>query len=184
MFLYRAALSLSSFSFAAGSAAFLALGESAGAPLEWAYLGGAVGLGGALGLVHMYAADIKRVILALYALGAVGSVVAKLALVGGDGMPLPVWVGEHPAAIWLVGPMFASMTGLAIKEGLCYGKAEAALIAVLTPTILLGHLTGLAGDGVEAGLLAIWAGCVATFGARKWTQPVEVCYVRCRVCDR
>ena len=99
MFLYRAALSLSSFSFAAGSAAFLALGESAGAPLEWAYLGGAVGLGGALGLVHMYAADIKRVILALYALGAVGSVVAKLALVGGDGMPLPVWVGEHPAAI-------------------------------------------------------------------------------------
>ena len=112
------------------------------------------------------------------------SIRGEVALVGGDGMPLPVWVGEHPAAIWVVGPMFASMTGLAIKEGLCYGKAEAALIAVLTPTILLGHLTGLAGDGMEAGLLAVWAGCVATFGARKWTQPVEVCYVRCRVCDR
>ena len=177
MFLYRAALSLSSFSFAAGAGAFLVLGEHVGAPLEWAYLGGAVGLGGALGLVHMYAADIKRVILALYALGVVGSVVAKLALVGDWETPLPVWVGEHPAAIWLIGPLFASMTGLAIKEGLCYGKAEAALIAVLTPTILLGHLTGLVGDGAATTLLAIWAGCVVTFGARKWTQPVEVCNV-------
>jgi len=51
-------------------------------------------------------------------------------------------VASHPAAVWLVGPFFAAVTGVAFKEGLCYGKAEAAGLFFITPLLLLGHLTG------------------------------------------
>ena len=36
------------------------------------------------------------------------------------------------APMWLVGPMFASFTGLAFKEGACYGKPEAFALFLLS----------------------------------------------------
>ena len=68
--------------------------------------------------------------------------------------------------------MFAALTGLAIKEGLCYGKAEAAVIAAHARWSL-GHLTGALGEGAERGVATLLLLAMATFGARKWTQPVE-----------
>jgi len=56
--------------------------------------------------------------------------------------PVVQHVASHPAAVWLVGPFFAAVTGVAFKEGLCYGKAEAAGLFFVTPLLLLGHLTG------------------------------------------
>ena len=56
--------------------------------------------------------------------------------------PVIQHVASNPAAVWLVGPFFAAVTGVAFKEGLCYGKAEAAGLFFVTPALLLGHLTG------------------------------------------
>jgi uncharacterized integral membrane protein len=56
--------------------------------------------------------------------------------------PVIQHVASHPEAVWLVGPFFAAVTGVAFKEGLCYGKAEAAGLFFVTPALLLGHLTG------------------------------------------
>lgn len=36
----------------------------------------------------------------------------------------------------------AVAAGIAFKEGLCYGKFEAAALFFVTPLLLLGHLTG------------------------------------------
>ena len=45
-------------------------------------------------------------------------------------------------------------TGVAFKEGFCYGKWEAAGLFGTIPLLLLGHLSGIiSGDG-ERGLLA------------------------------
>lgn len=33
-----------------------------------------------------------------------------------NGQAVPRYVAEHPAAVWLVGPFFAAVTGLAFKE--------------------------------------------------------------------
>jgi len=33
--------------------------------------------------------------------------------------PLPEYVATHPGAVWLVGPLFAAVTGVAFKEGMC-----------------------------------------------------------------
>jgi uncharacterized integral membrane protein len=55
--------------------------------------------------------------------------------------------------------------------GLCYGKAEAAGLAVLLPLLCLSHLAD-ADVGVQRVLLAATcaAGCV--FAVRKYSQPV------------
>ena len=41
------------------------------------------------------------------------------------------YVAAHPQATLFVGPAFAAVTGIAVKEGLCYGKLEAALLALV-----------------------------------------------------
>lgn len=52
--------------------------------------------------------------------------------------PVTEFVASHPGAVWAVGPLFAAVTGVAFKEGVCYGKPECAVLFFLTPTLLLG----------------------------------------------
>lgn len=50
----------------------------------------------------------------LLALGLVGGTV--LAVQHPD-VPLPQFVAQTPSAVWFVGPAFASLSGICIKEG-------------------------------------------------------------------
>lgn len=52
--------------------------------------------------------------------------------------PLTEYVASHPSAVWFVGPFFAAVTGVAFKEGVCYGKPECAVLFFITPALLLG----------------------------------------------
>lgn len=49
----------------------------------------------------------------------------------GPSSSVATYVAEHPSSTWLIGPAFAAVTGVAIKEGLCYGKPEAGLLALV-----------------------------------------------------
>lgn len=86
---------------------------------------------------------------------------------------LPAYVVDHPAAGWLVGPLFAAVTGLAFKEGLCYGKWEAALIFLLVPILILGHIAGLLPDEAQHTMVGAFAILFTIFAARKYTQPIK-----------
>ena len=48
-------------------------------------------------------------------------------------------VASNPGAVWAVGPFFAALTGVAFKEGVCYGKPECAALFFMTPALLLGE---------------------------------------------
>ncbi|KMZ66109.1 Conserved hypothetical membrane protein [Zostera marina] len=137
------------------------------------YAIGTGGLGLSLVLIHIYVTPIKRFLQALWAAGVIGS----LATYVNSALPLneslPSYVFYLPLSIWLVGPLFASLTGLVFKEGLCYGKLEAGVLTFVIPMLLLGHLSGLMGDGVEHNLLALWMVLFAVFAARKFTQPIK-----------
>ena len=64
------------------------------------------------------------------------------------------YVGSHPGAVWAVGPFFAAVTGVAFKEGVCYGKPECAALFFMTPALLLGerpHPTPLCACSCAAG---------------------------------
>lgn len=63
--------------------------------------------------------------------------------------------------------------GVAIKEGICYGKPEAAGLAVLLPLLCLSHLSGLAPIEMEQLLLVAVCGVAAVFAARKYSQAIK-----------
>jgi|EP00982_Pelagococcus_subviridis_P011903 uncharacterized integral membrane protein len=88
----------------------------------------------------MYVDPIKKAMQAMWLAGFIGSV--GIAATHPD-VSVPAFVATHPAAVWLVGPMFAALTGVAFKEGMCYGKAECAALFFVVPATLLGHLTGV-----------------------------------------
>lgn len=67
----------------------------------------------------------------------------------------------------------APAAGVAIKEGICYGKSEAAGLAVLLPLLCLSHLSGLAPAEVEQTLLVAVCGVAAVFAGRKYSQAIK-----------
>ncbi|KAH1120473.1 hypothetical protein J1N35_003633 [Gossypium stocksii] len=176
--LYRSGLVTAASSFViASSAAFLpdnfTLKETIENNLNWIYLIGAGGLGLSLYLIHIYITELKRTLQAFWALGVVGSLATYLALAQPAGENLVQYVIENPMAVWFVGPLFAALTGLVFKEGLCYGKLEAGILTFIIPTLLLGHLTGLMDDGTKLTLLGSWMALFVIFAGRKFTQPVK-----------
>ena len=87
--------------------------------------------------------------------------------------PVTEYVAMHREAVWLVGPLFASLTGLGIKEGLCYGTFAALGITVVTPVLCLGHLTALMPEGGTKALLVALNVLAAVFAIGKYGQPIR-----------
>ncbi|KAM4109337.1 hypothetical protein ACJW30_03G113600 [Castanea mollissima] len=176
--LYRLGLVTAAASFVvAASSAFLPdnslLSDIIKKNLDLFYTIGAGGLGLSLFLIHIYVTEIKRTLQALWALGVVGSLATYTSLAQPAGDNLIQYVIDNPLAIWFIGPLFASLTGLVFKEGLCYGKLEAGVLTFIIPTVLLGHLTGLMDDGVKLTLLGSWTALFVIFAGRKFTQPIK-----------
>ncbi|KAK1282567.1 hypothetical protein QJS10_CPB22g00474 [Acorus calamus] len=176
--LYRSGLVTAATSFViASSAAFLPDGTSLGDVIkqnsDLLYAIGAGGLGLSLFLIHIYVTPIKRTLQALWAIGVVGSLGTYVSLARPLDESLIQYVLSNPNAIWLVGPLFASLTGLVFKEGLCYGKLEAGILTFVIPTVLLGHLSGLMDDKLKLGLLGLWMILFTVFAVRKFTQPIK-----------
>ncbi|KAG9144764.1 hypothetical protein Leryth_017238 [Lithospermum erythrorhizon] len=176
--LYRSGLVTAAVSFVLASAAAflpdgLAYSDLLKNNLDVFYTLGASGLGLSLYLIHIYVTEIKRTLQALWVLGGLGSLATYLALAQPEGKHLVDYVVEHPTAVWFVGPLFASLTGLVFKEGLCYGKLEAGFLTFIIPSVLLGHLSGLMDEGTKATLLGIWMALFVVFAGRKFTQPIK-----------
>nr|AFK33928.1 unknown [Lotus japonicus] len=176
--LYRSGLVTAAASFVmAACAAFLpsnsALCDALKQNLDLLYVLGSGGLGLSLLLIHIYVSEIKRALQALWGLGILGSAIAYINLALPANENLIQCVVDNPPAVWLVGPLFAALTGLVFKEGLCYGKLEAGVLTFVIPTVLLGHMTGLMDDGARLTLLASWMALFVIFAGRKFTQPIK-----------
>ncbi|BBN10652.1 hypothetical protein MPTK1_5g05330 [Marchantia polymorpha subsp. ruderalis] len=176
--LYRSGLVTSAAAFVTvASTAFLPDGNPVKSAVQAVYdplyALGAGGLGLSLFLIHIYVTPIKRTLQLLWAVGVLGSVAMAVNFAAPADQGLVQFVVDHPAGIWAVGPLFAALTGLAFKEGLCYGKFEAAALFFVIPGLLLGHLSGAMDDKVKLGLLAAWIGLFTVFAARKFTQPIK-----------
>ena len=134
---------------------------------------GALGLGVALVQVHIYVNPLKRMLQLFWLAGVIGSGIAAFAWAAPSHLSLIQYTMENATTVWLVGPLFAALTGLTFKEGLCYGKAEAFLLTCLIPVFLLGHLSGLASPDVEHSIDGAIGILLLVFAARKYTQPIK-----------
>lgn len=134
--LYRSGLVIAAASFVvAASAAFLprdnwwSLNGSA-ATLDFLYVLGSGGLGLSLLLIHIYVSEIKRTLQALWGLGVLGSLTTYITLAQPANTSLIQYVVHHnPSAVWLVGPLFAALTGLVFKEGNAAGCATSTYLS-------------------------------------------------------
>ena len=125
-------------------------------------------LGVSLTLVHVYVKPIKDTMRALWTVGSLG--VAWIALFGDA--PLTEYVCAHRESMLAVGWTFAAFTGLAFKEGMCYGKAEAGALFFAVPIMCLSHLFGASEDARAMGL-AVNLALLSVFAARKFTQEIH-----------
>jgi uncharacterized integral membrane protein len=172
---YRAGITLTALTAStAAASAFLspdsAAAQAITAALDPLCLAGAVGLGASLQLIHIYVAPLKRALQAFWLLGTVGGVYLMLNDASAAHLPAAMFVAQQPWAMWLVGPLFAALTGVAFKEGFCYGKWEAAGLFGTIPLLCLGHLTGLVNEDGQRGMLAAMIIMLAIFAGRKYTQ--------------
>ncbi|CAL55773.1 Protein of unknown function DUF2301 [Ostreococcus tauri] len=142
-------------------------GASGDAAANVAWFVGGGGLGLSLWLIHMYVSEIRSAMRLMWGVGYGASAL----IAGTSGESAPAYVLEHPSSMLAVGWMFAALTGLAFKEGMCYGKPEAGALFFGVPLMCLSHLFGapeefqsLSATGVGVLLLI--------FAARKFTQPV------------
>ena len=130
------------------------------------YLVLAIGLGISLWTIHIYLLPLHRTLQAFWALGTLSSVVLMLRYSD----PLLLTIYHHPEYILGIGFLFAALTGIFFKEAFCFNRIETKGLTLLTPLILLGHLTQLIPPHINLVLISISTVLMMIFALRKAFQ--------------
>tara|TARA_Y100001968_G_C18993522_1_gene542541 strand:- start:116 stop:484 length:369 start_codon:yes stop_codon:yes gene_type:complete len=80
---------------------------------------------------------------------------------------------ENPKLVFLVGPLFVSLTGVGFKEFFCFRRIEAIGITVFIPIAFVGHLTELVNENFIFALLTLSSLLLLILGIRKFKLPAE-----------
>ncbi|MEB3330933.1 MAG: DUF2301 domain-containing membrane protein [Synechococcaceae cyanobacterium] len=146
--------------------------------IQWRQLGTAAlwpwmlvmasGLGLALRWIHIYLRPLHRALQLFWLAGCLGGLLLALR-VGPDAM-LPALIAQ-PLWILAIGPFFAALAGVGVKEFFCFRRPEAIGVTLLLPAALLGRLSGLLPLAPTASLLALEAGLLLVLCLRKF--PME-----------
>jgi uncharacterized integral membrane protein len=173
--IYRSALMIAAVSFGIGTVAVLSqLSQTEGVNsnildlITFLYITFSVGLGIALAMIHIYMVALHRALQAFWAIGCVSAIGLSLYYQ----QPIGAIVYQQPLTILGIGFTFAALTGIFFKEAFCFNRFETKILTFLVPILLLGHLTNLLSQPVEATLLAIWAGLFLVFAVRKAIQQI------------
>ncbi len=145
--LYRISLLVCGISFASGLIHWILLGPT------WAwcwFIPMATSLGLALNWIHIYLKPLHRALILFWFLGCIGTTI--LLINQGAGTMLTS-LSSKPSLIWLIGPLFTSLTGIGFKEFFCFRKPEAIGLTIITPIALLGHLMSLLSSEIVIAML-------------------------------
>ncbi|WP_320677553.1 DUF2301 domain-containing membrane protein [Prochlorococcus sp. MIT 1300] len=122
-----------------------------GANMAWIWLlPMSIGLGCSLLWIHIY---LRPLHIALQILWAFGSLLTILLSLYVGPQNLLTVIAKEPRWILVIGPLFASLTGVGFKEFFCFGRPEAIGLTILVPCALLGHLTRLINGEIALTLL-------------------------------
>jgi uncharacterized integral membrane protein len=173
--IYRSALMVAAVSFGMGTIATLwqlIQPDSANSNvlnlITFLYITFSIGLGIALATIHIYMAVLHRALQVFWAIGSVSAIGCS----GYYHQSIGSIVYQHPITILGIGFTFAALTGIFFKEAFCFNRFETKILTFLVPVLLLGHLTNLISQNVEAILLATWAGLFLVFAIRKAVQSI------------
>lgn len=173
--IYRSALMVAAVSFGMGTIAVLWQLSQTGSVdstvldlITFFYITFSIGLGIALAMIHIYMVVLHRALQAFWAIGSMSAIICSLYY----HQPIGSIVYEQPLTILGIGFTFAALTGIFFKEAFCFNRFETKILTFLVPILLLGHLTNLLPQNIEASMLATWAGLFLVFAIRKAIQAI------------
>ena len=137
----------------------------------WIYfIGIAISLGLSLKWIHIYLRPLHQTLFIFWLIGCIG-----LAIISYNfGLTNIIYsLRENPKLILLIGPLFASLTGIGIKEFFCFRRIEAIGITIFIPIALIGYLTELANEKFTFIFLSISSFLLLFMGIRKFNLPLE-----------
>ena len=134
------------------------------------FAGLVISLGLSLKWIHIYLRPLHRALVLFWVIGCIG-----LGIVAYHFGLTNVIVGltENPKWIFLVGPLFVSLTGVGFKEFFCFRRIEAIGITIFIPIAFIGHLTQLTNEKFTFALLIISSFLLLFLGIRKFDLPAE-----------
>ncbi|MGK7888652.1 MAG: DUF2301 domain-containing membrane protein [Leptolyngbyaceae cyanobacterium] len=128
-----------------------------------------LGLGVSLWTIHIYLIPLHRTLQVFWGIGTLCFIVIVLV---SRPQPLMMTIYQNPQVVWGIGFMFAALTGIFIKEAFCFNRLEAKGLTVLTPLVLLGHLTQMVPDFILTCAIDLAAVLMVIFVLRKAFQPI------------
>ena len=144
---------------------------SKGSSQVWiCFAGLVISLGLGLKWIHIYLRPLHQALVLFWVIGCIGlGIVAyHFGLTNViDGLQ------ENPKWVFLVGPLFVSLTGVGFKEFFCFRRIEAIGITIFIPIAFIGHLTELTNEKFTFALLVLSALLLLILGIRKFDLPAE-----------
>ena len=142
-----------------------------GSSQVWIFFAGlAISLGLSLKWIHIYLRPLHQTLTIFWVLGCIGFVILAYHF----GLTNIIYgLRENPKSILLIGPLFASLTGIGFKEFFCFRRIEAIGITIFIPIALIGYLTELANESFTFATLVVSSLLLLSMGIRKFNLPAE-----------
>ena len=129
-----------------------------------------ISIGLSLKWIHIYLRPLHQALTIFWVLGCVGLMILSY----NYGVENLIYgLKENPKSLLLIGPLFASLTGIGFKEFFCFRRIEAIGITIFIPIALIGYLTELANESFTFALLVVSSLLLLVMGIRKFNLPAE-----------
>jgi len=129
-----------------------------------------ISIGLSLKWIHIYLRTLHQTLTIFWILGCIGLLIL---LYHFGVINLMYGLRENPKSILLIGPLFASLTGIGFKEFFCFRRIEAIGITILIPIALIGYLTELTNESFTFVMLLVSSLLFLFMGIRKFNLPAE-----------
>jgi len=142
-----------------------------GSDQTWFWLlGMSISMGLSLKWIHIYLRPLHQTLTIFWVLGCIGFLILSY----NYGVANLIYgFRENPKSILLIGPLFASLTGIGFKEFFCFRRIEAIGITIFIPIALIGYLTELANESFTFAMLVVSSLLLLILGIRKFNLPAE-----------
>tara|TARA_Y100001978_G_C23352207_1_gene272539 strand:- start:90 stop:554 length:465 start_codon:yes stop_codon:yes gene_type:complete len=129
-----------------------------------------ISMGSSLKWIHIYLRPLHQALTIFWVLGCIGFLILSYHF---GVTNLIHGIRENPKLILLIGPLFASLTGIGFKEFFCFRRIEAIGITIFIPIALIGYLTQLANESFTFAMLLVSSLLLVILGIRKFNLPAE-----------
>lgn len=169
--IYRIGLGVASVSFAVGILLFFWVGLTPITEKIITLLFGffIVGLGVSLQKIHIYLKPLHDTLKLLWLIGTISTIIFSIESQGN----LVTFINNNPLSLLGIGFIFASLTGIFIKEAFCFNRVESKVLTFMIPSLLLGYMMGIFSLKLEQFLLATWGIFFLVFMMNKTIQDIN-----------